>query len=678
MKFLNRALAAGFILALLGSAWTPGAAVCAEEHAIAADKAAVERVQRGEVSQAKASWWGFDPDDSTAQLQAALDSKARRVVIDDLGSPWIVTPITIPGNKEVVFEPGVIVEAKRGEFLGKGDCLFTVRDQENVVLRGEGAVLRMHKADYHQPPYEKAEWRHALSIRGCRNVTVEGLVLRESGGDGIYLGTGSGRTPNRDITIRNVICDGNNRQGVSVITVAGLLMENCVFKNTEGTAPQAGIDFEPNRPDELLVDCTLRNCRSENNAGHAYLFYFGNLHAESEPVSIRLENCTSQGCRGYSSYLGIANREGKHSVRGTIDFVNCQLEDDADGGVYVRGNEADGCRIRFAECTVIRSETVIETERAGAAFTLAAASQPDWDIGNVVFEGCTVNDATNRRPIALSASPLARLRNITGAIAYTSPNGTQRLEIDDRQLAEWFPEQSQAGRIPRYDFQWQQLPAVEAGATDLGARGYRLRRRASLLLWCRAGVPLELVARLQGVGGAIPQPGTFHVTAPDGQTTELEPRPDGDQLAIRFTPREDGVHRLQWSATSSETLRVQQSSVPLAFLAEKSGLDLFVPSGTLHFWVPAGVERFALVVAGSGTKETVRATVRDGHGNVVQEKDNIAAPQMFFLQRSPTDPEETWSITLKRASEGVLEDVSLHAVGIPPVFALTPEGLPIR
>ena len=102
---------------------------------------------------------------------------------------------------------GVVIEAKRGEFLEKGACLFVARGRQQLRLRGDGATLRMHKEDYHRPPYELAEWRHALSIRGCEDVLVEGLTIRDSGGDGIYLGAGRDGAANRNVTIRGVSSD---------------------------------------------------------------------------------------------------------------------------------------------------------------------------------------------------------------------------------------------------------------------------------------------------------------------------------------------------------------------------------------------------------------------------------------------------------------------------------------
>jgi hypothetical protein len=85
--------------------------------------------------------------------------------------------------------------------------------------------------------------------------------------------------------------------------------------------------------------------------------------------------------------------------------------------------------------------------------------------------------------------------------------------------------------------------------------------------------------------------------------------------------------------------------------------------------VPTGVERFALQVSGEGTAETVQATLRDSAGQVVGQQDNIALPYVFVPQRDKTAATEIWSLTLEKASAGVLEDVTIQTLGIPPVFA---------
>ena len=136
----------------------------------------------------KVSSFGFDPDDSTRFIQAAIDSGAKKVIFDKMPSPWVSLPLKGTSNQELFFEPGVELVAKKGAFLDPREAFITFFHAEDVSISGYGATLRMHKSDYFKPPYEKSEWCHALSFLSCRRVKIEGLAIRDSGGDAIYVG----------------------------------------------------------------------------------------------------------------------------------------------------------------------------------------------------------------------------------------------------------------------------------------------------------------------------------------------------------------------------------------------------------------------------------------------------------------------------------------------------------
>src|SRR5699024_4453134 len=185
-----------------------------------------------------------------------------KVIVPNVGEPWIVTPIHLRSNQTVVFKPGVIILAKKGAFRGTGDCLFKGKDLQNVVIEGYGAIWRMRKKDYMHKPYKKAQWRMGLGLYNCTNVTIEGLTIERSGGDGIYI-SGNHNKPttfSKNIVIKDVKCVSNYRNGISVISVDGLLLDNVVMSYTRGHAPQCGIDFEPNNPKQRLNNIKLKNC----------------------------------------------------------------------------------------------------------------------------------------------------------------------------------------------------------------------------------------------------------------------------------------------------------------------------------------------------------------------------------------------------------------------------------
>lgn len=393
----------------------------------------------------KASWWGFNEEDSTTALQSAINSGADKVIIDNVGKPWIVTPIELASNQELSFEKGVAVLAKKGAFRGKGDCLFTARLKENIKLIGYGATLRMRKADYQGPPYEPAEWRHCLSIRSCKNVKVYGLALAESGGDGMYLGVSKRGVTNSNIHIKDVICDSNHRQGISVITAENLLIENTILKNTSGTPPQAGIDFEPNNFDEKITNCVMRNCVSENNGGYAYVIYLKALGRKSSPISIRFEKCISSG-RNYRS-LGIST--SNDAAAGRMEFIDCVFSERGRAGIRIADVPAERFKIIFSNCTItdMSSEPVFP-----APIMLYAGRGCTRDIGGVEFIDCTIRQKARRPLMALRdyAAGEVRVVNVSGKVTLTENGKTRTVHLTNELLDRLMPTRK-LPRIPRIE-----------------------------------------------------------------------------------------------------------------------------------------------------------------------------------------------------------------------------------
>jgi hypothetical protein len=82
---------------------------------------------------------------------------------------------------------------------------------------------------------------------------------------------------------------------MSVISAIGLTCDNCKFTNTYGTAPGAGIDFEPNQSNQYLQNIVITNSTITGNQGHGVWGYFGLGPTTSAPVSITVDNCTITG-----------------------------------------------------------------------------------------------------------------------------------------------------------------------------------------------------------------------------------------------------------------------------------------------------------------------------------------------------------------------------------------------
>ncbi|MGD1101126.1 MAG: right-handed parallel beta-helix repeat-containing protein [Terriglobia bacterium] len=423
------------------------------------NEAAVKQVLAGQREDANAAWWGFDAADSTAALQAAIDSHAKRVLVPYMGAPWIVRPITLRSDQEIDFEPGVLILAKRGEFQGQGDSLLSAVGVSNLTLRGYGATLRMWKKDYQNPPYKKAEWRMGIAIHGCRNVRVEGLRVESSGGDGFYVDGGAGREWSEDITIRNCVAYDNHRQGISVISVVNLLVENCTFAATGGTAPEAGIDIEPDAPQQRLVNCVIRNCIFEDNHGQEIVIYLRRMDHTTEPVSIRFENCLSRQTDptiGGSSGMAVG-RVRDDGPKGLIEFINCVSENTGGEGAKVYDKSANAVLVRFVRCKWSSPWMSARPQYAGPRVPVLIESRltiVTTHFGGVEFKDCYVFDNVNRPALQVEeVSSELGVRGVHGLITVQNPSGARmrlgHAPVDaDVQVAPANPPQPAAGKAP--------------------------------------------------------------------------------------------------------------------------------------------------------------------------------------------------------------------------------------
>jgi hypothetical protein len=631
---------------------------------------AIEEVKQGKRKVAYASWWGFDPEDATEALQAAIDSGAPKVVVENMGRPWIVSrTINLRSNQEIVFEKGVIVEAKKGAFLGKGDCLFLAALQRNITIIGYGAVLRMRKLDYTQPPYEKAEWRHALSIRSCENVRVFGLTLASSGGDGIYLGVAKRGVPNSKIHIKDVVCVDNYRQGISVISAENVLMENVVMRDTSGTPPMAGIDFEPNDPTEVLSNIVMRNCTVQNNSGDGFAFYLHNLNSASRPISIRLEGCRSIGNRRSVS-ISVGNSKEK-TVSGVIEFVDCKFEGSEGAGIYIAQKPPFGCKVRFVKCEISDAALKQVTQ---SPIVFASARGNFEPIGGVEFIDCVVRDKVERLPMAFFNPAGVELTDVTGTLTLIRDGRATKFELTRELLNEWFPQQA-FKVFPKFEVKGAKfVPLIPEAKFPQGvSSAARLRGVAEFLVWANAGEKVAFTLKVLPVGKVEVRPAKVAITTPSGKVIGMKDAVAERDNDYEFVADETGAFRITCDAGSA-TVTLSKCTHRFCLFAGEGTFHFLGTVGEFFFLVPKGVREFGVKVMGGDGTELVKVTVRDGVGRVVAERDNIALGQ-FAITRENEESDEIFSIKFERPSIGVLEDFFVQLQGIPPLLAPVREAL---
>lgn len=367
---------------------------------------------------------------ATKAFQDFMKSDIDTLVIDKKKTPWIFGPITLKSvhHKVILFEFGVEIVAKKNAFPRKTDALWKFLDCKNITIKGNHSILRMNKDEY-----TDGEWRHVIRLRGCENISISNLTLRDSGGDGIAIGRSKKVWFSKNIHLDNLQCINNRRQGISITSAEDVWVNNSCFADTIGTAPGAGVDIEPNVPEERIVNVNFNNCIFKNNYNVGINVGLPKLLSSSEKVSIRFENCTlennfSEKNTKIPSEIRIRSHK-TDPVKGTVVFKGCTIKNSKWRMLYARKN-AEGFKVSFED---FRAEAVCSSPDSGAVIYLEVPHySEDSNLGGYHFSNVTI-DYTTDKPIFMvrgsKRNPLNRLENLSGEIVVTNPNPAVKPEI---------------------------------------------------------------------------------------------------------------------------------------------------------------------------------------------------------------------------------------------------------
>ena len=139
--------------------------------------------------------------------------------------------------------------------------LLTIKDVSDVFVVG-GTL----EGDRKEKQSKGGEAGMGIRIMGdATNITIAGVTSKKMWGDGFYVKGG------KNVKFCGVTADNNRRQGLSIISVHGLLVVNSVFKDTRGTRPSAGIDLEPNKAAHTISDVRIERSKFLDNEGPGIL-----------------------------------------------------------------------------------------------------------------------------------------------------------------------------------------------------------------------------------------------------------------------------------------------------------------------------------------------------------------------------------------------------------------------
>jgi Secretion system C-terminal sorting domain/Right handed beta helix region len=372
-----------------------------------------------------ASAYGYNATNATTAFRAAVNATADTTIIDfapGSSGEWNVDASIFFNlvNKTIIFEPGVKLIATPG-YTQDGN-LFRIRYCNTVKVIGNNTLFKMQK-----PEYTTGEFRHCIAIVDCDNIEISNIIAADSGGDGIFIAAfGPTKFYCENIVLRNMVCDNNRRQGISVITVKNLLVEHCIFKNTNGTLPEAGVDFEPDQNYERLENIVFKKCSFTNNYGNGVALALINLNNTSQPVDIIFNDCyisqNHQPSNVYAASEINATSPETNFPTGSVTFNRCLIENSQWSAITVR-KAANSYGINFNDCVFKNiSQSQVNFNNPIWLETLSYNPVPNAAFGGVNFNNQLIEFSSNMAFLqAYGSASSAGLANVSGNITVINP-----------------------------------------------------------------------------------------------------------------------------------------------------------------------------------------------------------------------------------------------------------------
>lgn len=283
-----------------------------------------------------------DDYDAFQRLAAAVNQSAGGILVLRPGVHYLLNRYVSAGNgvADVTFQAcsGLAIRGNSASISVKGDFIRTAPTTRSLAgLRFENCddvqirdlqLIGNVQQTMRTPTLTEAP-SHGLLFGGCRNVVVDGVLVRHFAADGMYVRastqpglSGRFRASSR-FDVRNSKFLFNARQGLSVIQLRDAIFHGCEFSYTGYVAtpgvsgpygvhsPGAGVDVEPNatpnvgrRVDLLTGNLSFRDCRMIGNLGKAFVVA---AYTGADPVSenVSLEDCLLEADQLSTSRYGL-------------------------------------------------------------------------------------------------------------------------------------------------------------------------------------------------------------------------------------------------------------------------------------------------------------------------------------------------------------------------------------
>ncbi|HKN79616.1 MAG TPA: glycosyl hydrolase family 28-related protein, partial [Lysobacter sp.] len=193
--------------------------------------------------------------DDTAAIQAAINSLPTTggIVQIPAGTYMIDTSkrINLRSSMLLQMDPAAILKAKTCSLIRH--YILYINDKTDVEIAGGQLVGDRDTHVYSGTSTH--EWGHGIQCLGGKRVTIRDMRISKCTGDGVCIGGAAS-----DVVVANIVSTQNRRQGLSITNCTNIKVYDSEFSFTQGTAPECGIDIEPDAG-YTCSNILIQNCR---------------------------------------------------------------------------------------------------------------------------------------------------------------------------------------------------------------------------------------------------------------------------------------------------------------------------------------------------------------------------------------------------------------------------------
>lgn len=290
--------------------------------------------------------YGDGVHDDTIPLQKMFSINVDKYIISS-GTYMLNANLNILSNSIIQFEGDAKIIRKATNLTNY--YMFNIVNKENITVINGHLI-----GDKNTHTGSSGEWGYCYNVMFAKNIKLINCVAELAWGDGFYIG--NHWTDDKVINTENIYLNNCQalecrRNGFAVGAGDNVTLENCYAYKTNGTAPEAGLDIEP-----------------ESRDGHPFPAYINNMKVIN---FISKEN----------DEIGI-NVFGKHKQVKNLIIDNHFSINEKQGARFYLNTDTE-----LNESNVIYKNSTIKNASGTALYVQRVTDPAYLTLQNIIFDG---------------------------------------------------------------------------------------------------------------------------------------------------------------------------------------------------------------------------------------------------------------------------------------------------